>query len=440
MSPRAARPGAQGLASLPRQLLLIGVTLLAAPATKAQVLDDYLPPGVPGLGTLPGVTVLSRLRPDLEPLGTRLGAFVVRGQFAEELGYDDNISGSDEKDGALFARTTAEVRLTSDWSRHAIDLFTTVDDREVLATTSDVPDQSRTNWTVSAGGELDIGRDRLRGSIYHYDLHQDPTDLASGGIQEPLAYEVDGARVGYDIDRGRIVWTPQAEYTRWRFGQARLPEETVNQSDRDRDIYVGQLTARYDFAPQRSALGIVRAIRTNYVSPPPGGPDWDSNSFSLLGGLDYLASGPWRYRALVGLEARHYTEEPEGVDDRVTPVAELGVVWTPTGLTTVTGSLVRTIQSATDVGEGEYEYTRGRVAVDHEYLRNILLNAHAGFEYAEFAGDGTSQTVLSGGLGVTWLVNRRLRLGATYEAGQKIGASGDDYNRNIYLVRLEVGF
>ena len=62
---------------------------IAYGGVHAELLSSYFPTGVPGYGTAPGVTVASRERPDFDPLGTRLGSFILRPQVEEGLGYDD---------------------------------------------------------------------------------------------------------------------------------------------------------------------------------------------------------------------------------------------------------------------------------------------------------------------------------------------------------------
>ena len=42
-------------------------------------------------------------------------------------------------------------------------------------------------------------------------------------------------------------------------------------------------------------------------------------------------------------------------------------MWTPTELTTVTGSLRRSIEDAADTTVVGYDYTGGEIGIDHKY-------------------------------------------------------------------------
>ena len=53
--------------------------------------------------------------------------------------------------------------------------------------------------------------------------------------------------------------------------------------------------------------------------------------------------------------------------------------------------------------------------VDHEYLRNVLLHGFVAVQRADFLQGGGQSSGFSLGGGVTWLVNRNVRLSATYD-------------------------
>ena len=147
------------------------------------------PPGVPGYGTAPGVTVASRVRPDFDPPGVRVGSFLLRPQWAEGLGYDDNVFGSSGGGrGSWLVGTHPSLLIGSDWSRNSLGGYVGVDDLRYL----DQPRQSQTNWTAVAGWRA---VDRAR-----------PADRVGGASRPaPGADRARCAAVGYAgrLSRGR---------------------------------------------------------------------------------------------------------------------------------------------------------------------------------------------------------------------------------------------
>ena len=132
----------------------VAACAIAYGGVHAELLSSYFPTGVPGYGTAPGVTVASRERPDFDPLGTRIGSFMLRPQVEEGLGYDDNVFGaSTGRLGSWVLGTHPSLLVNSDWSRDSIGGYLGVDDLRYL----DQPQQSQTNWTASLGGDAGGG-------------------------------------------------------------------------------------------------------------------------------------------------------------------------------------------------------------------------------------------------------------------------------------------
>jgi hypothetical protein len=135
-------------------------------------------------------------------------------------------------------------------------------------------------------------------------------------------------------------------------------------------------------------------------------------------------------------------------------VVEASVTWSPTGRTTFTGVLARTIEDPAAVGTGGYVYTRARVVVDHELLRNVLLQGYGGFESAKYLEAGGTQTNATFGAGIRWLLNRQLQLALDYSfarqdspdsyatlapfAASGAGLPSASYTRNLVLLTVRI--
>ncbi len=432
------------------------IALAMAEAAHAQpvdryLLDKYFPEGVPGYGTETGVTVRSRLRPDYDPPGVRAGSFMIRPQVSESLGYNDNVLGTTKGKGSFMANTQAQIAANSNWGRNSLGALITVDDRRLPSVSS----QDRTDWTASLGGTYEFGRDQLALAATHISSHQDPTDLATFPFDKPLPFTLDNVHAAYTSLFGRFSLVPSFDYTRLRFSNGIVGGVQANQGFRNRDIFQGAVQLRYEFAPLRNAVVEARGVGTNYVNSSAGATLPGSTGIAVLAGLDYVVSGVWRYRALVGIEQRNFSNPANATTrfkSRTAPIAEGNVIWTPTELTTVTGRIVHTIEDPSDETTQGYDYTSARILVDHEYLRNILLRGYVGLQRADYVGVNFNQTLYQGGASVTWLVNRHARVTLSYDLTDRQGSknvptgtsfnglpvSGGNYLQNIYLVQLRV--
>ena len=205
----------------------------------------------------------------------------------------------------------------------------------------------------------------------------------------------------------------------------------------------GAITTRYQLAPQRNLVVVIRALDSHYVAPQIGRPTRNSTGYQALVGIADDTDAMWRYHVLVGWELRDFASSQ--YQSHQAPIAEAALIWSPSGLTTITTTLMRSIEDAAQEGIAGYTYTRARVTVDHEYLRNILLQVSAGVQRAEYLPAGGQSTAFLFGAGVTWLINRHMRLAATYDFTDQRGSNSPslqttgNYARSIGLLTLRFG-
>jgi hypothetical protein len=111
-------------------------------------------------------------------------------------------------------------------------------------------------------------------------------------------------------------------------------------------------------------------------------------------------------------------------------------------MTTVTGTLTRSIEDAAQEGIAGYTYTSARLTLDHEYRRDVLLRLSAGAQSADFLQGGGRSNGFSLGAGVSWLLNRHMRLSADYNFTDQRSTSSPtlqttgSYTRSIGLLTL----
>lgn len=413
-------------------------------AAEAQILDQYFPVNVPGYDPFSLGSVAARPRPEYDPLGVRVGSFVLLPQLSEGLGYDNNILAT--KNGRLssfLVNTRGSVQANSDWSRDSLGANITVND--VRYPQQDT--QSYTNVTASVGGSLDIGRDKATLAYSHFSLHQLPSDIDNVGITEPIPFQVDTVRSGYRTEFGRISVSPYFDFTSYRFDNVTTASGTVqNEEVNNRNNYSGGVTTGYEFSQNRRALLVVQSGTNQYATPTASTPN--DAGFSILAGLDYTADAVFRYRFLVGYGYRSYSTYSSTplITSRSAPIAEASAIWAPTGLTTITATLSRRIEDSLTAGVVGYTYTQARVVVDHEYRRDILLEGVANYQYAEYTNTSDPQTIATFGGNVQWLLNRNARVVASnyFSLGKSTGNTTGQYNlsgsytRNIALLSLHL--
>ena len=432
---------------LPRLSLAFWVAsgLCAPLAGHAQILDQYVSPLVFGTGVQPGVTVLSRQRPEFDSAGIRVGSLFLRPSLVESAGYESNVLGTRPSVGSAVVETNGIATLASNWSRNSLQSRVVVDDYRYL----DQPRQSYTNYTAQIGGTIDVGRDVAALQYQHQHLNQTPRDLDTPRLQSALSFDVDEAMASYRVNLNRLFITPALDVARYSYSNGVADGLPYIQTYRDRVQVSPTVTFGYELAPRRDVVVVLRDGHAAYDNAPSGLPRRDYDQPAVFTGLDYDISGPVRLRMLLGYEARVFSNAAYKTVQG--PAVEVGVTWNPTGLTTFTGSFTRHIQDTTDESVAAATLSSVTLTADHEYLRNVLLHASLSYNLVQYGQGIGSQTLYDAGASVTYLANRNLDLSARYDLqvrqsnqtgqtgifGQTFGESYNDH-RVLLQVRLRL--
>ena len=103
------------------------------------------------------------------------------------------------------------------------------------------------------------------------------------------------------------------------------------QTFRNRTVVAPAVVARYELAPRRNLVLMVRNVTADYTNPAAGSPNRNYNDTSVLVGIDYDGGGLWRYRLAVACEVRVFTSS--ALKSIQAPLVEARAIFTPTGLT-----------------------------------------------------------------------------------------------------------
>ena len=384
---------------------------------RAQLVGLYFPGGVPGFEQQGGLPVLSRPRPQYNAPPLYVGGYSVRAGLNESLIHNSNVDGLPNGRGSFLVDTAPSIEVTRAGTRNQFGIAATLDDQRYIET----PAQDRTDWTVSLGGRSTLGLGTATLGYGHFDSHQVTTQLGSIPSTTAIPVKEDDVQGGYGVDIGRFTVTPSVEATRFRYGSGTALGVRLDESFLNRNVLTGGVTVHFGEDPSRGLVAVVQGIETDYQRALPGQPSSSARSVLALGGVDYQSDGLFRYLLLAGVERRDFVSSQ--LASVTTPVVEAGVIWIPTGLTTVTTSVSRRIEDTISGAAGSFTYSRARIVLDHELRRDVLLQARTDFQVAEYSLGGTQTSIGVGG-GVTWLLGPRLRLTGDYNFVHQGALSG----------------
>jgi hypothetical protein len=384
-----------------------------------------------------GETVTNRPRPELDRLGVRAGGLFIYPRLGLQEFYNDNIFATDggEEDD-FITLVSPRVDVASDWTKHEFDLYA----KAAIGRHADQTDEDFEDFSVGTNGRLDITqRAKLRAGVSYDRLHEgrgSPDDVRrrdGSPAVEPTIFDVGSVFLNYQQWLGRFLLESGGEVDRLGYDNvSRENDEIIINDDRDRAMIAGNLKMGYEFMPGYTAFvrGEVDYRRYDNLCCDADLVDRDSEGYLIEVGTDFDVTAVLFGDVAIGYRSQDY-DDPSF--DTIGDVAgRASLTWNPTGLTTVSASITRgEVIETTLSGSAAIFETEGQVTVDHELLRNLLLQAAVSVSDEDFQDIDRSDTYVRAGFGAKYLMNRYIQLDLSYDyLSLGSDAEGGDFTNN----------
>jgi hypothetical protein len=369
-----------------------------------------------------GASVMDRPRPELDPLGVRAGSFLIFPEVEAGTAYQSNVYATPDDEVSDFIFTLSpSVVAQSDFTRHSLTFEAGAEIGRYLDETS----ENYIDYRAAAAGRFDVGaRGAATGRVAHIRNHEergDPDEEFSAA--EPVEYSSTLGEVGYRHTFNRVTAGVGASAEWIDYDDVTLIDGTNSDQD-DRDRWVYSTNARLGYEIQsgfeafvRGTYSVIEYDREDIAR--------DSDGYEIVVGSDFDLTGLLTGTAYVGYLARDFDnpafEDPSGL------AFGLDLDWALTQ---------RTIEESTSTSSRER--TQFGVGVDHELLRNLILQADAVYRLDDFVGSPREDDFYTIGLGALYTLNRNFygRAGYIYETRES-NVSRFDYDDNI--ISLSIG-
>lgn len=386
-----------------------------------------------------GDTVATRYRPEYDPIGVRVGSFKLFPQIFLNQSFDDNIYRTNNNVKSDFITGVApKLSLESDWNNHALNL-------NVGGNMGFYAEHTREDYAdffTSGDGRLDItGQTALYGGGGFARRHEDRGSPDDARGREPTKYDLANgfARLVHQFGS----WSAQLNSAVQRFDFSN-PEttgpghQTINQDFRDRTMVENGVRFGYELSPKYEAFarftGNVRDYDKRQQST---GINRDSYGYQFDTGIDIDLGGVIFGNIFGGYLVQDYSD----FNTVSEPTFGVGLTWTPTGLTTVNATVSRFVQEVTQRYSSSALVTAGKLSVDHELLRNLLLNANVSISNFNYDSSSRDDYYYGAGVGARYLMNRNLYGTIGYEFRKRNSddapGSNPNFTANIFRIGIE---
>lgn len=384
-----------------------------------------------------GETVVSRSRPEYDPLGVRLGGFYLFPQLNVFETWNDNIFASKNDEKSDFITNVAPaMSLQSDWGRHALN-FSAGSNSALYSTYTR---QDYTEYFANANGRADISNDSALfagGGYAHRFLFPGTPDF-QGAARQPTPYNTGNGFLQFNQNFGRIRTVTGGEIERIVYDDDTLQDGSkASNADNDRTNYTGSVRVGYELFPNYEVFVQGSGNRREYDDHDNVGTlNKSSTGYNAITGVALDLGGIVFGEIYVGYLQQIYDESAYtntgGVD------AGGSLTWNVTTLTTITARATRQISETTQDNVSGIFTTTTSLDVDHELLRNLILNANFAFVSDKYENINRDDEYYIAGVGARYLINRNFSANLGYRFVQRdSNLSNEEYTRNLVRIGLQ---
>jgi hypothetical protein len=387
-------------------------------------------------------SVLQRARPDYDPLGIQAGSFLVLPSLDLQEWWDSNVFAVPTRPSTdLVTAVVPQLSIASDWNNHALNLF--VGDQSEFYqkhTTENV-----NNVTVAAQGRFDILRDEyIQGGAGVQLSHEDrASPNASIGGKYPTQFTVADGNLGFVRNIGILGAQLTGDVQSYSYNN-NVTDTDVEIPEAYRDYIQYTVTPRvtYEIVPGYHAFIQTPLNERQYDrGVDPLGFNHSSHGYEGDVGTAVNLGSALNGEVFVGYLRQDYEDRAFGSPQGLTGGANL--LWNATELTSYRLAVSRVVDeeaAGVTIGpSGAYIETTGKISVEHELLRNVVLTASGTYFVDQFSGVNRTDNNYNAYAGAKYLMNRVLSLG--FDANfwhRDSNQPGVNYDREIIGLRLHL--
>jgi hypothetical protein len=391
-----------------RNITLLAPACLAAATHGAAALelDTLLPSSVPGFGTAPGVTILSRLHPQYQSLGINLGGISFAPRLQAAAGYDSAPNGAGG--GSPFGSLTPSLTVTD----QALGLGAYV--AGTAAQEFEEPEENTAGYTLALGERAQYAADLFSAGLALLRTQETGFALNTFAPGKPVSVTATEIRLGDTRTLGMFTLTPEVSADQAKFAGLAAQDSTN---------YHEGLTMEFSSGAPARFVTYLHATETQVRTA-----SLNANTYEALFGFADTADDLWDFRLLAGFAARDLAVG----NILMAPVLEASLDWMPGDLDSLSFSIAREIDDPEQESANGYTLTGATISMAHEYLRNVIITAAFHAAHAAYFSSSQEETIFNAEAAITWHLNRAVALAADYQFNDRQANFLSAANENVF--------
>lgn len=375
-----------------------------------------------------------------DPVGIRAGSFILKPAIELTGGYDTNPGQTSPAQGSKVFIVAPELKAQSDWSRHELraDLRGTYTDYPDLDAQ---PSLNRPYFNGKVNGRIDVTRQTridTEGRLVVSTDNPSSPNLPAGLAKLPL-FANPGATVGVAHQFNRLELGASGTVDRTVYQNSTLTDgSTVSNRSRNYDQYGLQLRGSYELTPGvKPFVEIAIDRRKHDEAVDPFGFQRDSVGRQARIGTTFELTRQLAGSISVGYLQRAYADPT--LLDLSGIIADGSLVWTATGLTTVTFTARSSADESTVPGVSGALTRDVGVQVDHALRRWLIATFKLGYGLDDYVGSDRVDTRYFASAALTYKLSREVQLkGEIRRDWRRSNVAGSDYADSTFLLGIRL--
>lgn len=364
----------------------------------------------------------------------RIGSLIINPGITVSGAYDDNVFATRNfKEADYFTIVSPQISARASGEQYDVELYATAD----LARYQRFSSENYDNYSVGAEGSYAFVPDFeiFGGGDFRQDheSRQSPDDV--NGLF-PTPFTSGQAFAGIYKRFGRLTTRIGGTFERLDFDDVPSSIGTINNDDRDRDVYTIGGRFGYWVAGAHEIFVQGSYNQRDYSLP--------VDDFGFARSSDgYDVGVGYRYRPhprldgefhLGYLEQRYSDQALENVS-----IPDFGArfTWRAAARTRISGFIDRSVRETTQPGASSFVSSGGGLALEHAFRRDLFLDADASYFADDYQGTARVDRVTSVSAGLRYYLTPVLFLGLDYAYAQRdSNLPVEDYQKNVVFLRI----
>ncbi|MDP9127625.1 MAG: outer membrane beta-barrel protein [Pseudomonadota bacterium] len=372
-----------------------------------------------------GQSVLSRPRPDFDPVPIPVGSFQLFPALNLGTYYDSNIY-SVQKNGPddQVWKINPTVSFLSDWGRHAFGITALAD----IDYYQHHDEQNYKAGAIQAEGRYDIAEQTWVSGVASFQRVTEAKGTTDAPGNAKGVSQYNQYSMGAEAYRGVGKLKAKGTYD-WSYYEYD-PVELIGggraiQSDRDREQDRVGTEIGYDVS--ENLRPFVRGSYNWRTYTTSGQQSSDGYTVDVGAKMDF--GGITTAEAWIGYIEQNYFNQASG--EVAAPDFGADILWNVTELTSIEAKAQRSIEESTIPGSNAYLASEGSVIMSHELTRDIVVQLNVLYDALDFRPLSRHDDLYNVGGGGRYYINRHFYSDLTYNFQRRtsdaVGASYDDH-------------